>query len=133
MRKLLLALAVAASVAGCAISTPLVQQVESFTVTQAAVDGLRSGYDGAFLAPAAHYRQLGYCAKGKGPTIQKPCADKAVVAKLRTADLAVQNEFDAVQGMLDAGQTSGLAAAYATLKALIQTAVTLATNTGVTS
>lgn len=131
MRKLLVAVFLAGVLTGCATETKLFQQAESFTITQASVDGLRAGYDGAFLTPAAHYRQLGYCAAGKAATLQRPCADKAIVGKLRAADNAVQDQFVQVQGMIDAGQNSGLGAAYETLKGLIQTAESVAANAGV--
>ena len=97
----------------------------NFTITQNELDATRTSYDAAFLTPAAHYRQLGFCAPNTPATLAKPCADPAVVAKLRAADKAVAADFTTVQNMINAGQNSGLQAAYNTLLNQIATAEAL--------
>jgi len=96
-------------------------------VTQAQVDAAREAYDAAFLTPAAHYRQLGYCAAGTTATLAKPCADRAVVAKLQSADAAVAAAIIGVQTQMVNGQATDLGVltvAVANAESLIATYVT---------
>lgn len=96
-------------------------------VSQAQVDAARAAYDAAFLAPAAHYRQLGYCAKGTAATLAKPCADRTVVAKLQAADAAVASAIANVQSQMLAGQATNLGvltAAVAAAESIVATYVT---------
>lgn len=105
--------------------------LSDFNITQNEVDTLRSSYDAAFLTPAAHYRQLGYCKAGTSWSLAKPCADRAVVAKLRAADATVANEFNLVQGMITSGQSSGVSAAFTALESAVTSAESLVTTFGV--
>jgi len=110
---LTVALALAIALSGC--------------VTQAQVDAAREAYDAAFLTPAAHYRQLGYCAAGTVATLAKPCADRAVVAKLQAADAAVAQAIAYIQAQMIAGQATDLGvltAAVASAESLVATYVT---------
>lgn len=101
------------------------------SVTQSQLDATMSAYVGAFLTPAAKYRQLGYCATGAIATLAKPCADRAIVAKLQASNAAVQTAFAAVQGIITSGQTSGLVAAYGLLETDITAADSIAASLGV--
>lgn len=114
-------------VAGCSTLSTL----SSASVTQSQLDATMSAYVGAFLTPAATYRQLGYCATGTSATLAKPCADRAIVAKLQASNAAVQTAFAAVQGIITSGQTSGLVAAYGLLEADITAADSIAATLGV--
>jgi hypothetical protein len=112
---------------GCA----LLQTLEGASVTQSGLDAARAAYDAAFLAPAAHYRQLGFCAAGTAATLIKPCAARAVVAQLAAADKIVETAIAAVQAQITAGNTTGLGASYATLTTAITAAEALAVTLGV--
>lgn len=116
---------------GCASAVSQIEAGTSFTVTQNELDATRAAYDAAALTPAAAYRQLGYCATGTVATLAKPCADRALVAKFQAADAAVEAELNAVQGMITAGNATGLSAAYTTLLGLVSTAEGVATSFGV--
>jgi hypothetical protein len=100
-------------------------------VSQQNVDAARAAYDAAFLTPAAHYRQLGYCASGTVATLAKPCADRAIVAKLRAEDQAVQAAINDLQAQINSGNTTGAMAAFQLLQTAIQTAETTAATLGV--
>ncbi len=129
MKRVLFAIAAALALSGCA-AISAIQSGQSFVVSQNALDAARSSYDAAFLTPAAHYRQLGFCATGTTFTLAKPCADRSVVAKLVAADATVSAEFKTVQGMISAGNNSGLSAAFTTLQDSISTAEALAATLG---
>lgn len=124
------ALVGAAGLAGCASTVSQIEAGTSFTVTQNELDAARSAYDAAALTPAANYRALGYCATGTVATLAKPCADRTLVAKFQKADAAVSNEMNTVQGMITAGNATGLTAAYNTLLGLISTAEAVSTSFG---
>lgn len=117
-----------AVLAGCQQLQTIVQGLQAgqaFTVTQSELDALRSGYDAAFLTPAAHYRSLGFCKTGTVATLAAPCADRTVVAKLVQADNVVAQEFSDVQAMITGGDNTGLQAAYTTLQSGVTTAEAL--------
>lgn len=133
MRKILLASALLAGFAGlsgCA-AIQAIQAGSNFVVTQNELDAAKSGYAGAFLTPAAHYRNLGFCKTGTVATLALPCADRAIVAKLDAANKAVVAQFAAVQAMIAAGDNSGVAAAFTTLQGLIATAESILAQNGV--
>lgn len=120
MRKFLFLVPVLAL--GACLSTPSLQN---------SLDAARTGYDAAFLTPAAHYRQLGYCATGTVATLAAPCADRAAVAKLQAQDAIVEQAFSSLQNQINSGNTAGANAAFASLQIAISTAEATATNLGV--
>lgn len=123
----LAAVCLALPFAGCSTLSTL----SGTSITQSQVDVARNAYDGAFLAPAARYRQLGYCASGTFATLAKPCASRTVVAQLQAADQTVEAAFVAVQAQINAGNTTGITAAYSTLTTVIAAAENLALTFGV--
>lgn len=126
-RSLLLAIC-AVALAGC---FQTLQTASNFSVTQEEVDGLRAGYNAAFLTPAAHYRALGYCATGTRATLQHPCANRVTVAKLQAIDKTVNKEFGQVQLLLDTNSATGMAAAWQTLQDGIANARSILITLGV--
>ena len=118
MRNILLLGLAAVSLAGC-------------NVTQNQIDSARTGYDAAFLTPAAHYRNLGFCATGTAATLAKPCADRAVVAKLVAEDNAVKVALANLQAQVASGNTAGASAAFSVLQTAISVAEASAVNLGV--
>ena len=133
MRKLL-AFALIAPLAGCA-------EVKNFeaayqiaangVITQNEFDIVHSGYDAAFLVPLAAYAKLGVCGSRTKSNISQPCADRAILVKLRSADKLVQAEFDTVQGMITSGNNTGISAEWNVLQSAIWTAEGIAANNGV--
>lgn len=130
MRKIIAAAAVAIALSGCA-AFKAIEAGQSFAITQNEVDTARNGYDAAFLAPLKNYRALGYCATGAVITVAHPCADRGVTDKLRSADKSVEAEFDALQAQINAGNMTGLGAAYTALQTSITNAEQLALSLGV--
>lgn len=96
--------------------------LSGFTVTQSQLDAARSSYDAVVLAPAANYRALGYCATGTSATLQKPCADRAIVAKFVAIDKAVAADMNSVQAQITAGANTGVMAAWSDLQTQIAAA-----------
>jgi hypothetical protein len=121
-----LAAGMLALVAGC----QTIKAVSGFTVTQGQVDAARSSYDAAFLAPAAHYRQLPLCTSGQ-TFLRNQCAERSVILTLQSADRTVEASFDRVQAMVTAGNNTGLVAAYQTLTTAIQTAEGITISLGI--
>lgn len=114
LRNLLFVSVAAISLAAC-----------NSTSLQNNLDTARAAYDAGFLTPAAKYRQLGYCATGTKATAAHPCADRQIVAMLRSENTTVIAAFNAWQAQITAGNTAGANAAYAAL----QTAVAAAMGT----
>ena len=130
MRKILLASIAALGLTGCA-ALQAIQSGTNFVVTQNEIDTARNGYDAAFLTPMAHYRQLGFCKTGTTATLTLPCASRAIVAQMISADSAVEINFNTVQALVSSGNATGLSAAFATLQSSITTAESLALTLGV--
>lgn len=59
-------------------------------VTTKTVYELRLAYTSAVLIPANAYRNLGLCPGAARSTIASPCAERAIVRKLQSADNNVQ-------------------------------------------
>lgn len=57
----------------------------------------RATYDGAFLAGAANYSRLPYCAPGAVFTVQVPCKDRVILQKLQQADKRAADALDAAE------------------------------------
>lgn len=113
MKKLILISVAALALAGC-------------NLTQSDIDTAKEAYRAAFLVPAAKYRGLGLC-----PTVgvsTRPCADRAIVAKLRSENASVNAAFVSVQAQYAAGSGAGAQAAFG----LLQIAVTEAEATAAT-
>lgn len=131
MRKLAFILVAALALAGCNPSnfgsiSAGVSQVVNAQVSQNQLDTARSAYDGAFLVPAVHYRELPLCKKGVVATTSNICAERAKVLKLQAADLVVQKGFDDVQVMVTAGRAGGsVVDAWNLLQSAISTATGL--------
>lgn len=111
MRKFF-ALAVALALGGCLTTT----------VTQGQLDTVRASYDAAFLTPAAHYRQLGYCRAGTKWTLAKPCADRATVARLRSTDKKLHAAFNNMQVDVMVGDGAATLSDFYLLQTLIENA-----------
>jgi hypothetical protein len=129
MKIYLLAAALALSLGGCAALDTLETGTSAVT-NQNNLDAARAAYDGAVLAPAAKYRQLGYCATGTAATLLKPCADRSVVAKLQGVNSQVIAEFNNIQGMINAGNQTGVVAEFTVLNSLISTAEGIVATVG---
>ena len=97
-------------------------------VAQNNLDTGRAAYDASFLTAAANYRSLGYCATGTVPTLAKPCADRKVVALLRSENATVIAAFNSWQAQVSAGNTAGAAAAYMALQTAVAAAESTANN-----
>lgn len=123
--------ALAMPLGGCDVAPQLVDlsnkvnAIAGYSITQDQFDAVRSGYKGTFLALAANYRELGRCAPGTSFSISNRCRDNDVVRQLRTTDAKILDMFNKVQAQLDAGNTEGALALYATLKTTINTAISL--------
>lgn len=98
--------------------------------TPTTVYEIRAAYDVAFLTPAAHYRQLGLCAKGQTATLAKPCADPVLVAKLVAADNAVQVALAALTSFVKANPTLSAASYLSALQAAVAAATQIVTQYG---
>ena len=94
-------------------------------VTQQQLDDARASYNTAFLAPAAHYRNLGYCATGTTFTLAKPCADRTLVASLARADATIHAQFNIVQADVTAGNGTASMNDFSALQQAITTAESL--------
>ena len=112
MRKLLLLGTAAFALAGCLQTT----------ITQGQIDTARASYNAAFLAPAAHYRHLGYCRTGTNWTLAKPCADRTTVATLRATDARLHAAFNTLQTEVTAGGGSTAVSDFTILQSLIDNA-----------
>lgn len=115
---------VALALSGCSA----LETAAGLSVSQDTVDAVRSAYDAGFLVPANNYRSLGYCPSGGHWTAAKPCAERAVVAKLVVADRVVAQDFAQVQTLVAAG--SNAQAAYVTLESAVSGAIALAQGLG---
>jgi hypothetical protein len=101
------------------------------TITQNQFDLAHNGYDAGFLVPFNAYVHLGICHPGVQFTLANPCADRAVVIKLRAKDRVVADEFATVQAMIKAGNNTGIEAEWAFLQSAITSAEQLASDNGV--
>lgn len=125
MRRIVLGLALALSLSGCATIERLKQAVEiaaAFTVTQNEIDGAQAAYDGAALASLKAYAVLPRCAPGVTISLTNRCHDRILLRRLRNADKAVEGAFAKVQAQLVAGNATGAAAAWQSLQTAIAAA-----------
>jgi len=103
--------------------------VAGYTVTQNQIDSVRATYNGAYLAPAANYRELPKCAPGTSFNIlTNRCRDNAIVRQLQAADRTISEKFTALQAQLDAGNGKGSVSAYTALKSAVEAAVAILTT-----
>lgn len=117
MRKFLILATLGMSLAAC-----------NQTTLQNSLDTARAAYDAGFLTPAAKYRALGYCATGTLATAAHPCADRKLVALLRSENTTVIAAFNAWQAQIAAGNTAGADAAYAALQTAVAAAMATIAN-----
>lgn len=122
MKRIILAVAVALSLAGCAAFDNIKSvftAAANFNVTQAQLDTVRDLYDGGALAALKSYAGFPTCATGTAFSLTNRCHDKVLLKKMRNADKAVAAAFDATQDQITSGNSSGAVAAYKTLQIAI--------------
>lgn len=103
--------------------------VAGYTVTQNQIDTVRASYNGAYLAPAANYRELPKCAPGTSfNLLTNRCRDNGIVRQLQAADRTISEKFTALQAQLDAGNGKGSVSAYTALKEAVSAAVAILTT-----
>jgi hypothetical protein len=118
MKSLFLAVALAASLAGCAGVSPETPQQAVFSV--------KSGYATALTAAVA-YKRLPACGEPK----RLPCSDAKIVAQIQKADNVAAGALDAAEtavrtpGFGKDAVSSALAAARAALAALVSITATI--------
>lgn len=123
-----LALVLALPLGGCDLTglSEKISAVAGYTVTQNQIDVLRNGYNAAYLAPAANYRELPKCRAGTSFNIlTNRCRDNDIVRQLQSADQAILNGFTKLQVALDAGDKPGATSAYTALKTSVETAIAI--------
>ncbi len=136
MKKQLIAIALALTLAGCATGfgtriTDTISAVASFKITQGQLDTARVSYDGAVLAPLRRYAMLPRCKTGQTISINNPCHDRSLLKKLRNVDKQVEAGFADTQIKIQVGDNSGAVLAYDTLIRAIDAAKALIGKTGV--
>jgi hypothetical protein len=130
MKALILASALALTLAGCAKGpswgqiTAGVAAVENFKITQSQLDGARSAYVAGFLVPAAAYVKLPRCPAGATTSFSNQCSEQSKVDKIKTITAAMKQNFAAVKANMAAGG-SGLSAAWTLLQSGLSTATAL--------
>lgn len=131
MKKLLLILTLAASLAGCASTGPTwnqittgVSTVVNFKITQNQLDGARSAYVAGFLVPAAAYVRLPRCSPGTSTSFTNQCSQQDKVNKIKIISASMKANFAAVKANMAAGG-SGLSAAWTLLQSGLSTATAL--------
>ena len=131
---------VSLALAGCSldgVGTTL-GAVNSLTITQGQIDAARTSYIGLFLTPAAHYRCVSFNAdKTCNPRpicaadqtfLQDQCATRAAILKIQGTAKTLGTALDSLQAQFDAGNNTGLYAAYTALQAGITAAAGLITT-----
>ncbi len=140
MKRLFIAFAAIAMLAGCQSIKNVYDAANSVTISQSTIDKVMAGYDTGFLAAATTYRELydkNPCHAGQHASTANLCAERSIVVKLQTIDKGVEDALKAAQDQLDActaaGQStcSGLGAAYDVLKSTISSAEATAVQLGV--
>lgn len=116
------------SVGACA-QLPKIQAIAGGTVTQSQVDGVRSGYDGAFLAPLRRYALLPKCTQGQRPFVDN-CHDAETLKRLRSVDAGVAKDFNDIQSAMSGGSVSAMQVAWTTLNNAVASAKATVTDLG---
>lgn len=130
MRKMLIAASVACAVTlgGC----QSFQAIQGYTITQGQLDGAENTYDGTALATLKTYASLPRCAAGTAFSINNRCHDAALLKKMRNADAAVADAFNATQDQITSGNNSGAVAAWKTLQTAIAAIKQIISDNGLT-
>ena len=134
MKKLLLIVAVALSLGGCATMDKIgnaISAAQNFKITQGQVDSARNSYDGFVLAPLRKYAMLPRCKTGQTFTLNVPCHDRKLLKQIREVDKSVEKAFADTQNRITSGDNQGAVAAYTTLTGLIDIAKALIAQTGI--
>lgn len=93
---------------------------------------LESAYDAAFLVPATEYERLGQCKTGSKSTLQAPCFDKTIVAKLQLADNDVKIALGNLKAFVVANPGDlGVSGLYSAAQAAVATAEQIAAENGI--
>ncbi|MDA8232849.1 MAG: hypothetical protein M0006_16075 [Magnetospirillum sp.] len=104
------ALLIVAGLSACARQTPAAEVFE-----------LRAGYDAAVLVPVSHYAALPACPQADNA----PCADPAVLGRLRKADAAAKAALDAAEDSVRNHPQTDSSAAIAAADAAVAAARTI--------
>lgn len=126
----LLALACIA-LAGCSSLGKTIDAVNGLIITQGQIDGARSSYIALFLTPAAHYRCASIdggkctprqiCRAGQS-FLRDQCATRDAITKIQSTTVALSKGLGDLQAQFNAGNNTGIYAAYSA----VQTAITAA-------
>lgn len=133
MNRILAIGLLALTLAGCASFNEKIAAISGFTVTQSQLDAAESTYDGTSLAALHRYAMLPRCAAGTKFTISAPCHDAALLKSWRAVDKTVATNFTNTQGMITSGNNTGAVAAWNLLKQALDTASSIAAQSGVTT
>lgn len=136
MKKILIVIALAISVGGCATQfgtrvSEVISAAQNFTITQGQVDSARNSYDGFVLAPLVKYARLPRCKTGQTLSLNNPCHDRKLLKQIREVDKKVEKAFADTQNSVTSGDNQGAVAAYNSLTNLIDIAKALINQTGV--
>jgi len=139
LRGLALAALACFALAGCVtdgVGTVL-GAAAGVTITQGQIDAARSSYIGLYLTPAAHYRcsditdgkctPRPICQAGQTFLVDQ-CATKDAVTKIQGTTKVLSKAINDLQAQFDAGNNTGLYAAYTALQAGITAAAGLVTT-----
>jgi hypothetical protein len=112
--------------------------VNGVTITQGQIDAARASYIGLFLTPAAAYRCVSFNAdKTCNPRpicavdqtfLHDQCATKDAITKIQGTTKTLSTAMNSLQAQFNAGNNTGLYAAYAALQAGITAAAGLITT-----
>ncbi len=102
----------------------------SYEVTQDQLDTARTGYNVAFLTPAAKYRRVTLCRTGQ-TFLRNGCAQRSHIVALQAADQEIAPAFDRLQGALTRGDKPGALALYQELQGLLTSTKNLLTGFGI--
>lgn len=146
MKRLLLPLCAVAMLAGCNTIANVYNVVTGVSITQSQIDASMAAYDVAVGTPLAVYRYSDaaftvprrYCTKTRPLSINDPCANYSVLAKMQPVDKAVNNAFRDLQTKVtgcnvahDQSACSGLPGAKVAFDNAVNIAKATAASTGV--
>lgn len=133
-------LALALPLGGCAIDGvgTVFGAVQNVTITQGQIDAARASYIGLYLTPAAAYRCVSFnpdktcnprpiCAADQ-TFLHDQCATKDAIKKIQGTTKTLSAALAALQAQFNAGNNTGIYAAYAALQTGITAAAGLITS-----
>lgn len=134
MKRILLALTLAVSLAGCATLSTVQQAFDvaaNFTVSQNGLDATRASYDATALVALKAYAVMPRCAPGTTISTANRCHDKALLRRMRDADRQAAKAFAATQAQIDSGNATGAAAAWQALQTAIAAVKQIISDNGI--